>query len=113
MIATGSPRCTLSAPAASPVTRGVPPRMSTLRTPTSAESDTPSIRPRNHCLLPENLTAMARGRRLPSSPTSTCRLVTRVPWESTANAVALKTSTSENFTSTSATASALWREMAR
>src|SRR6267143_2026078 len=112
MMATGSPRCRPSAWLTSPSTRGVPPRTSTRSTPTSAVSATPTNRPWNSCFEPENLTAIARGRRSPASPTSTCRLVMSVPWESTANAVPVNTSTSEYLTTRSATASWLFRELA-
>src|SRR2546427_5688621 len=75
MMATGSPRASAPASPAKPATRGVPPRISTFTTATSAESATPTSRPANHWRLPENLIAIRRGCRLPSSPTRTCRLV--------------------------------------
>src|SRR6266516_996228 len=83
MMATGSPRCGLFASRAKPSTCGVPPRTSTCSTPTSAVSATPMTRPANHCFEPENLTAIASGRRSPVSPTSRCLLVTSVPCEAT------------------------------
>ena len=105
MMATGSPRARARGSPAKPATRGVPPRISTFTTATSAESATPTRRPGNHCRLPENLIAMRRGCRVPSSPTRMCRLVTSVPCESAANAVPLKISLSENCTTSRATAS--------
>ena len=87
--------------------------MSTFTTATSAESATPTRRPANHWRLPENLIAMRTGRRVPSVPVRTCRLLTRVPWESVAKAVPLKISLSENWTASNATASWFVSEIAR
>src|SRR5213596_1895165 len=61
MMATGSPRASAPASPAKPATRGVPPRISTFTTATSAESATPTSRPANHWRLPENLIAIRRG----------------------------------------------------